>query len=310
MPREFRETVLFDIFSIRPVEDPHEVFFHLMEAIVVTLQHSRSQPPVCALSFDTHVIGLNICVRQPRLYDSRFAKVVGPPLPLPIADPDMSVLMRSFSLNSPPSRSRPLPVAPTPQVDDGPREGSKDVVESDPLGSAREAETHDTGDDDDDDDDGLTEYYTDQSLDSAPERSPSPTPAHLSTKKPTHEDHPDRGEGPSTQSSQSTQKQKIRSNDEEEDGRTPRGKSKQWRKDDAAPKSPEKGSDKELEVLRTEFSPQIIPRTPPRELRPDPYTGWSPTKRNIMVFIRSKTPGEEVNLKRALGEGTSKLEMR
>ena len=42
VPHKFREMVLFDIFSIRPVEDPHEVFFHLMEAIVVTLQHSRS----------------------------------------------------------------------------------------------------------------------------------------------------------------------------------------------------------------------------------------------------------------------------
>lgn len=50
MPREFMGTVVFVIYAIRPVEDPHEVFFHLMEAIVVTLQYSRGRPPVCTLS--------------------------------------------------------------------------------------------------------------------------------------------------------------------------------------------------------------------------------------------------------------------
>ena len=50
VPRKFNETVMLDIHSIRMVEDPHEVFFHLMEAIVVTLQHSRGKPPVRALN--------------------------------------------------------------------------------------------------------------------------------------------------------------------------------------------------------------------------------------------------------------------
>jgi hypothetical protein len=46
---KFHEIVLFDITSIRPVEDPYEVFFHFMEAIVVTLQRSKGQP-VCTFS--------------------------------------------------------------------------------------------------------------------------------------------------------------------------------------------------------------------------------------------------------------------
>ena len=46
---KFHEMVLFDITSIRPVEDPYEVFFHFMEAIVVTLQRSKGQP-VCTSS--------------------------------------------------------------------------------------------------------------------------------------------------------------------------------------------------------------------------------------------------------------------
>jgi hypothetical protein len=68
-------------------------------------------------------------------------------------------------------------------------------------------------------------------------------------------------------------------------------------------------SDDELDVLRSELSSQIAPTTPQR-LRPDPYSGWSPAKRKIMVFIRSKTPGEEVNVKRSLGDGMSKMEIR
>ena len=49
VPREFRGKMTFDANFIRPVEDPHEVIFHFMEAVVVTLQYSRGQPPVCAL---------------------------------------------------------------------------------------------------------------------------------------------------------------------------------------------------------------------------------------------------------------------
>lgn len=221
--------------------------------------------------------------------------------------------MRSFATNSPPLRSRPLPAASTSQVDDEHHGDSKDSVESDPLGPVGGVETTDTydaDDDDDDDDDGLTEYYTDPP-DSPLEHSPSPIPAHPLAKNHSYEGHLDRGDGSSLQSPQSIQKPKVGSSDEEEeDGRTPRRKSKRRAQDDAVAESPEKGSDEELDVLRSEFSSQVVPHTPPRELRPDPYAGWSPTKRNLMVFIRSKTPGEEVNLKRALGEGTPKLEMR
>jgi len=50
VPRKFRGAVVFDIIFIRLVEDPHEVFFHLMEAMVATFQHSRGQPLVCTFS--------------------------------------------------------------------------------------------------------------------------------------------------------------------------------------------------------------------------------------------------------------------
>jgi len=49
VPRKFNGVVVFNAYFIRPIEDPHEVFFHLMEAMVVTLGHARGQPPVCAL---------------------------------------------------------------------------------------------------------------------------------------------------------------------------------------------------------------------------------------------------------------------
>ena len=60
MPRNFNEAVLFNIYFIRPVEDPHEVLFHLMEAMVVTLQLSRGLPLVCARLFVDRLIHLNI----------------------------------------------------------------------------------------------------------------------------------------------------------------------------------------------------------------------------------------------------------
>jgi len=47
VPRKFKDVVLFNAYFIRPVDDPHEVFFHLMEAIAVTFQYSRGQPLVC-----------------------------------------------------------------------------------------------------------------------------------------------------------------------------------------------------------------------------------------------------------------------
>lgn len=51
VPRDFNGVRLFQIRFIRPIEDPHEVFFHLMEAMTVTLEHSRGPPPVCASNF-------------------------------------------------------------------------------------------------------------------------------------------------------------------------------------------------------------------------------------------------------------------
>ena len=50
VPRKFNEAVVLDIYSIRMVEDPHEVLFHLMEAMVVTLHRSRGKPPVRTLN--------------------------------------------------------------------------------------------------------------------------------------------------------------------------------------------------------------------------------------------------------------------
>jgi len=236
---------------------------------------------------------------QPRLYDSEFAKIVSPPL-LPLtADPDTSISMQSLDLNSPPLRSHPLPTASTPQVYDDP---------PGPLGSTggiEGTEAHNTSGDDD----GSTEYYTDQPPDSPRELSPSPAPADPFATNHSYEGHSDHGEDSSSQSSQSTVRPMTRPDNEGESRRTPKGKAKQRRMDDAVPESPKMGSDEELEDLRSEFS-QTLPYTPPRKLKRDPYTGWSPAKRNIMVFIRSKTPGEEVNVKRALGEGASKLEIR
>jgi len=215
--------------------------------------------------------------------------------------------MRSLAPNSPPVQIQPLPIPSTPQVDDDPPEDPTDSVKPGSMKGAETTDTHDTSDDD-----GSTEYYTDQPPDSPLERSPSP-PVHPLAKNHSYEGHSDRGEGPSSQSSQSTQKPKVQSSDEEsEDGRTPKakGKSRQRKRDDTVPKPSKRGSDEELEVLRSEFSSQIVLSPPPRKLKPDPYAGWSPTKRNIMVFMRSKPPGEEVNIKRVPAEGTSKLEMR
>ena len=206
-----------------------------------------------------------------------------------------------MALNSPPIRNDPLPDTSTPQVDDDP---------PDPSGSAGGVETAETQDGSGDDDDGSTEYYTDQPPDTPSERSPSPTPEHPFANNHSYEGHSDHEEG-SSQSSQSTVRPATRPGEEEGDNRqTPKGKSVQRGRDDAVPESPERDSDKELEDLRSELSSQIEPFTPPRKLKPDPYTGWSPAKRNIMVFIRSKTPGEEVNVNMALSEGTTKLEMR
>ena len=63
VPRKFNGGVFFSVYFIRPVEDPHEVFFHLMEAIVVTLQHSRGQP-VCTFGlFVDRLIRLNVTAK-------------------------------------------------------------------------------------------------------------------------------------------------------------------------------------------------------------------------------------------------------
>ncbi|KAF9792092.1 hypothetical protein BJ322DRAFT_12066 [Thelephora terrestris] len=244
VPREFKGSVFFTVKFIRLVEDPHEVFFHLMEAMVVTLQYSRGQPP--------------------GLYDSRHARVMSAPTFTPQSLQDSVFGMPSYSM----------------------------------------------GEDTSDDGDGSTEYYTDQPPDSPLERSPSPTPMGAFARNHSYEGHSDREEGSSSQSSQTTQRPDVRSEDEEgEDGRTPRRKSKSRARDESVPSTPKMDSDDELDVLRSELSSQIAPTTPQR-LRPDPYSGWSPAKRKIMVFIRSKTPGEEVNVKRSLGDGMSKMEIR
>ena len=218
--------------------------------------------------------------------------------------------MRSLALYPPPLQSRPQPVASTSLVDDEPRGDTKGSVEQDFSGSASDVETaavHDASEDDE----GSTEYYTDQPPDSPLERSPSPTPVHPFAKNHSFEGHLGREEGSSAQSSQSTQKPNIRSSEEEgEDVRTRKGKYKSQRRGDAVPGSPTPDSDDELEGLLSELSPQILPFTPPRKLKPDPYAEWSPAKRKIMVLFGTKTLGEEVNVKRALGEGTPKLEMR
>jgi len=258
VPKEFRGVVTFEVYFIRPVEDYHEVLFHLMEAMVVTLQDSQGQPP--------------------KLHDSEFARTAGPPYP---------------------PQSQPSPVPPISQVAGALGEESKGSVTTIPPHSPRE--------DTSDDDGGSTEYYTDQPPDSPLERSPSPTPTGAFARNHSYEGHSDREQG---SSSQSTQRPEVQTSDEEEeDGRTPRGKFKLRRRDDNVSEPRKKGSDDELDSIRSEFSSQVVPSTPPR-LKPDPYSGWSPAKRGIMVFIRSKTLGEEVNVKRSLGEGMSKMEMR
>ena len=155
--------------------------------------------------------------------------------------------------------------------------------------------------------DGSTEYYTDPPASPIEaERSPSPTPVGPLGRNHSYEGHSDNEEGPSSQSSQSTQRPGVQPSDEEDgEGRTPRKKSNA-RNGDRIPEFPNKGSDDELDALRLEISSQT---TPPR-LKPDPYAGWSPTKRKIMVLLRSKTPGEAVDIKRSIGEGISKIEMR
>lgn len=199
---------------------------------------------------------------------------------------------------SPPifSKRQPSPVPSTSHDADDLRGESQDSVVAMPSYSPIE--------DSSDDGDGSTEYYTDPPPDSPLELSPSPTPRGTFARNHSYEGHSDREEGPS---SQSTQRPGVQSTDEEdEDGWT-----SIWgrRKDDNDSKSPKKGSDDELDLLRSEISSQITPFTPPK-LKPDPYSGWSPAKRKILVFVRSKTPGEEVNIKRSLSEGMSKMEMR
>lgn len=157
------------------------------------------------------------------------------------------------------------------------------------------------------DDGGSTEYYTDQPPDSPLGRSPSPTPVRPLARNHSYEGHSEGEEGPSSQLSQATERPIVRSGGEDEDGRTPRGKSKARNRDDSIPKTPKKDSDDELDALRSEFSPRDIPPTPPK-LKPDPYSDWSPAKRKIMLHMRSKAPGEDVDVKRSLGEGMSKLD--
>lgn len=272
MPREFKKAVFFGILFIRPVEDTHEVFFHLMEAIAVTLAQSRGQPLVCAFVFSpTPGFPHSLRLSQLRPHDSEFASA-GPPL---------------ISQRQPSSSS---------QVADG---ESQDSVRAMPSHSQR-------GDASDDGDGSSTEYYTDQPPDSPLERSPSPTPMGPFAKNHSYEDHSDRGEGPS---SQSTQRPEVLSSDEDEERRTPMRRFKSRQGDDSDSKSPQRYSDEELDFLRSEISSQTTPSSRPK-LKPDPYSGWSPAKRKIMVFVESKTTGEEINIKRSLGEGMSKIEMR
>lgn len=243
---------------------------------------------------------------QPRLYDSRFAEATGPALPPSPARPGLTIPTRPLATNPPPLQVQPPPIASTSRVDDEPPEDAEGSVEQDPLGTGDvgTAAIHDTSDDG-----GSTEYYTDPPPGSPLERSPSPAPVHPFARNHSFEGHLDREEGPS---SQSTQRPDPRRPDDEEseDGWTPKGKSKSRRRDYVVPESPTPGSDPELEDLRSEFSSDILPFTPPRKLKPDPYAGWSPAKRKIMVLFGSKTPGEEVNVRRSMGEGTPKLEMR
>lgn len=212
--------------------------------------------------------------------------------------------MRPPTFDSPQFQSRPLPGA----LDDDSSEDAKGSVERDPVGLGADTETTD-GHDTSDDDGGSTEYYTDRPPDSPLERSPSPTPAPVD---PLARNHSFEGhlENEGGTSSEVTQRPVVQPNTEGgEDGQTPKGKSPARTRDNPAPESPTPGSDDELERLRGEFLPADLPTSPPRTLKPDPYAGWRPAKRKIMVFLGSKAVGEEVN-KRVLGEGMSKLEMR
>lgn len=218
-----------------------------------------------------------------RLYNSQYAKTTGAP--------------------TLPPQSQPLRVAPAPQAADEPFEDSQDSVIAMPSYSVEENSS--------DDGDGSTEYYTDDEPDPPFEWSPSPTPVHPLARNHSHEGHSDREEGPSSQPSQLTARPGIRSDDEGSvDGKTPKGKSKSCRRDDSVPNSPKMDSDDELDLLRSELSSShITPPTPPR-LKPDPYADWSPAKRKIMVFIRSKNPGEEVNVRKSLGGEMPRVEIR
>jgi len=201
-----------------------------------------------------------------------------------------------------PPQRQPSRVAPAPQAADQPFEDSQDSVIAMPSYSVEENSS--------DDGDGSTEYYTDDPTNSPFEWSP-PAPVHPLARNHSHEGHSDREEGPSSQPSELTERPVIRSDDEGDvDGKTPKGKSKSRRRDDSVPNSPKMDSDEELDILRSELSSShITPPTPPT-LRPDPYSGWSPAKRKIMVFIRSKNPGEEVNVRRSLGGEMSRVELR
>ena len=219
--------------------------------------------------------------------------------------------MRSPAFNSPPFKSRPLPGGLASGVGGDSEGDAKGSVERDAVDSVTDTETavaHDTSDDDG----GSTEYYTDGPPDSPHERSPSPTPTPGGPLGKNHsfEGHLEQEGGSSSQSSEAAQRPAVQPNIEgSDDGETPRRKSQSRTGANPAPESPTQGSDDELETLRGEFLAANLPTSPPRRLKPDPYAGWSPAKRRVMVSFGSKAPGEEVN-KRVLGEGISKLEMR
>lgn len=198
-----------------------------------------------------------------------------------------------------PSQTQPWSVSSAPQVPRDPHEGARDRVTVVSLDPTRE-DSSDEGDE-------STDYYTDQPPDSPLDSSPSPSPVGLLTSNHSYEGHSDHEVDPP---SQSTVRPRPQSGDEENrDERTPRRKSKLHRRDSSTPESPVNESDEELDALRSELSSQIIPSTP-QKLKPDPFSGWSPAKRKIMILMGSKTPGEEVDVKRSLSEGMSKLEIR
>ena len=79
--------------------------------------------------------------------------------------------------------------------------------------------------------------------------------------------------------------------------------------DDTVQKSPTESSDDELEVPCCKLSSRVMASTLPQKSKLDSYPRWSPAKRNTMLSIRSKTPGE-VNVRKVLSEGMSKIEMK